>query len=129
MSNLTSTETLHRLQKQINPFILRRFKEDVQKSIPPKQETIIDIELTTLQKKYYRAIYEKNREFLKSPESNKANSVRLINIEIQLRKCCNHPFLIPSVEEQEVPVECTWEEYFNKCISVFRYIFSFIEAF
>jgi chromodomain-helicase-DNA-binding protein 7 len=36
----------------------------VEKSIPPKEETVIDIELTTLQKQYYRAIYEKNRKFL-----------------------------------------------------------------
>ena len=44
--------------------MLRRVKEDVEKSIPPKEETIIDVELTTLQKKYYRAIFERNRHFL-----------------------------------------------------------------
>ena len=29
-------------------------KEDVAKDIPPKEETIIDVELTTMQKQYYR---------------------------------------------------------------------------
>jgi SNF2 family DNA or RNA helicase len=35
-------------------------KENVEKSIIPKEETIIEVELTTIQKRYYRAIYEKN---------------------------------------------------------------------
>jgi SNF2 family DNA or RNA helicase len=39
-------------------------KENVEKSIAPKEETIIEVELTTLQKKYYRAIYERNVTFL-----------------------------------------------------------------
>lgn len=37
----------------------RRQKEEVEKSIPKKEETIVDVELTMLQKSYYRAIYEK----------------------------------------------------------------------
>ena len=53
-----------RLQAMMSPYILRRHKEDVEKSIPPKEETIIDVELTTLQKKYYRAIFEKNRAYV-----------------------------------------------------------------
>lgn len=62
--NLKTTDQLKKLKVELKPFVLRRLKETVEKSIPPKQETIIDIELTTLQKKYYRAIYEKNRKFL-----------------------------------------------------------------
>lgn len=52
------------LQDAIAPYILRRMKEDVAKSIPKKEETIIDIELTMVQKQYYRAIFERNRAFL-----------------------------------------------------------------
>lgn len=44
--------------------MLRRRKEDVTKDIPPKEETIIDVELTMVQKKYYRAIYERNHSVL-----------------------------------------------------------------
>jgi hypothetical protein len=36
-------------------------KEDVAKNIPPKEETIVEVELTLLQKKYYRAVLERNR--------------------------------------------------------------------
>lgn len=38
--------------------MLRRLKEDVEKSLAPKEETIIEVELTAIQKKYYR--YELN---------------------------------------------------------------------
>ncbi len=33
---------LQRLQAAIRPFLLRRMKEDVEKNLPPKEETIID---------------------------------------------------------------------------------------
>lgn len=44
--------------------MLRRMKEDVEQSIPPLQETIIDVEMTNIQKTIYRALYEKNKNML-----------------------------------------------------------------
>lgn len=85
----------------MRPHILRRMKEHVEKSIPKKEETIIDVELTTLQKKYYRALYERNRAFLTRGLENKNAGPVLLNLEMELRKCCNHPFLVKGVEIQE----------------------------
>nr|CCA16363.1 ChromodomainhelicaseDNAbinding protein 8 putative [Albugo laibachii Nc14] len=97
--DLATADQVARLHEQLRPYMLRRVKEDVEKSIPPKEETIIDVELTTLQKKYYRAIFERNRAFL---NQGAAGSVaNLVNVEMELRKCCNHPFLIRGVEEKE----------------------------
>ena len=70
-------------------------KEDVAKDIPPKEETIIDVELTTMQKQYYRAIFEHNHGFL-SQGFKGGNLPKLMNIQMELRKCCNHPFLVRS---------------------------------
>ena len=71
---------------------LRRMKEDVEKSLKAKEETIVEVELTNIQKKYYRAILERNFAFLsKGTQSNVPN---LMNTMMELRKCCNHPFLI-----------------------------------
>lgn len=39
-------------------------KEDVEQSIPPLMETIIDVEMTNIQKTIYRALYEKNKNML-----------------------------------------------------------------
>ncbi|POM78790.1 Chromodomain-helicase-DNA-binding protein, partial [Phytophthora palmivora] len=46
------------LHKMLKPYLLRRVKEDVEKSLPPKEETIVEVELTPVQKQWYRAIYE-----------------------------------------------------------------------
>ena len=91
------TSQLTALKKKLSSYILRREKEDVEKSIPPKVETIIDVELTTTQKKYYRAIYEKNRTFLCKGGSGPS----LRNVHMQLRKCCNHPYVVFEREARE----------------------------
>lgn len=97
---LISQEQVEKLQKLLGPYILRRVKEDVEKSIPPKEETIIAVELTTLQKQYYRAIYDKNKSFLFRGTKNALPTLN--NIQLQLRMCCNHPFLIKGVEDREL---------------------------
>lgn len=130
---MDSSNQVQELQRMLAPYVLRRLKETVEKSIPPKQETIIDVELTTLQKQYYRAIYEKNREFLLKGyvylyyfsaifilcfRCTKSNMPKLMNIEMQLRKCCNHPWLISGVEEKECPDGITWNQYFERTVAV-----------
>lgn len=91
--NLKRSEDVEKLQALLKPLMLRRLKEDVEKSIPVKEETIIEVELTSIQKRYYRAILEKNFGFLmKGAKSN--NMPNLINTMMELRKCCIHPYLI-----------------------------------
>lgn len=72
--------------------MLRRLKEDVEKSLAPKEETIVEVELTVIQKQYYRAILERNFTFLSKGGPSAVPS--LLNVMMELRKCCNHPFLI-----------------------------------
>ena len=43
VTNHTQVQQLHEL---LRPFLLRRVKEDVEKSLPPKVETIVEVELT-----------------------------------------------------------------------------------
>ena len=52
------------LHAVLKPYLLRRVKEDVEKSMPPKTETILEVSLTPSQKKFYKAIYERNTTFL-----------------------------------------------------------------
>ena len=44
--------------------MLRRMKEDVEDSLEAKTETIVEVELTTVQKRCYRAIFEKDAAML-----------------------------------------------------------------
>ena len=46
---LQSAEQVTSLQAAIKPHLLRRVKEEVEESIPKKEETIIDVELTVMQ--------------------------------------------------------------------------------
>jgi SNF2 family DNA or RNA helicase len=99
--DLKESSKVEKLQLQLRPYLLRRLKEDVETSIAPKEETIIEVELTQLQKKYYRAILERN--FTHLSKGGKSNNVpSLMNIMMQLRKCCNHPFLLKGVEDYEL---------------------------
>lgn len=89
---------VQKLQGILKPMMLRRLKEDVEKKLAPKEETIIEVELTNIQKKYYRAILEKNFSFL-AKGAGQANMPNLVNTMMELRKCCNHPYLIKGTAE------------------------------
>jgi chromodomain-helicase-DNA-binding protein 7 len=55
--------------------------------------------MTNVQKTIYKALYEKNKDMLiKGLATNNPCNTNLNNLEIQLRKCCNHPFLIKELE-------------------------------
>uniref|UniRef100_A0A8C8VN40 Chromodomain helicase DNA binding protein 6 n=1 Tax=Pelusios castaneus TaxID=367368 RepID=A0A8C8VN40_9SAUR len=97
--DLKTEEQVKKLQSILKPMMLRRLKDDVEKNLAPKQETIIEVELTNIQKKYYRAILEKNFSFL-SKGASQHNMPNLINTMMELRKCCNHPYLINGAEEK-----------------------------
>lgn len=73
----------------LRPFLLRRVKSDVERSLPPKKETILKIGMSEMQKKYYAALLQKDIEAV----NGGAERARLLNIVMQLRKCCNHPYL------------------------------------
>ena len=61
MRGVAQLEKLHTLLK---PLMLRRMKEDVEKSLKPKEETVINVEMTAMQKKFYRAVYDRNTSVL-----------------------------------------------------------------
>jgi superfamily II DNA or RNA helicase len=96
---MTDTDQVNALHNLLKPYLLRRVKEDVEKSLPPKEETILEVSLTPIQKKYYKAIYERNTAFL-FKGSKPSNSPSLMNVMMELRKCCNHPFLVRGAEER-----------------------------
>ncbi|KAI8914962.1 SNF2 family N-terminal domain-containing protein [Powellomyces hirtus] len=115
--SLSSAADVEKLQGLLKPLMLRRMKEDVEKSIPVKEETIVEVELTTVQKKWYRSILEKNFTWLKQGPK-KTNVPNLINTMIELRKCCIHPFLLKGAEDQimkEKPAD-TVEQHFQALI-------------
>ena len=97
--NMTDAKQVNDLHTLLKPYLLRRVKEDVEKSLPPKVETILEVSLTPIQKKYYKAIYERNTAFLYKG-AKPSNAPSLMNVMMELRKCCNHPYLVRGAEER-----------------------------
>ena len=90
-------DKLEALQKLIAPFLLRRKKADVEISIAPKEETIIEVELTQIQRTLYRSLLDDNREVLIANLTAKRQSFNVLMMEA--RKVCNHPYLIRGMED------------------------------
>ena len=53
-----------------------------------------------MQSMYYRALYEKNLSKLIPKGKRPADGPSLMNVAMELRKCCNHPFLLRGVREE-----------------------------
>ncbi|CAI9761615.1 unnamed protein product [Fraxinus pennsylvanica] len=87
---------LANLHMELRPHILRRVIKDVEKSLPPKIERILRVEMSPLQKQYYKWILERNFQDLN--KGVRGNQVSLLNIVVELKKCCNHPFLFESAD-------------------------------
>lgn len=85
-----------KLHKQLEPYILRRVKKDVEKSLPAKVEQILRVEMTSVQKQYYKWILTKNFNALR--KGVKGSMSTFLNIVIELKKCCNHAALIRPAE-------------------------------
>ncbi|KAL7747414.1 chromatin remodeling complex Adenosinetriphosphatase [Sorochytrium milnesiophthora] len=92
-------DKVEQLQKVLRPFLLRRVKADVEKALLPKKRINLYVGLTDLQKTWYKRILEKNLDAINvAPGKNKGQKTRLLNIVMQLRKCCNHPYLFDGAE-------------------------------
>ena len=96
---LSDTDQIIELQSILKPLMLRRLKSDVEKSILPLEEIIIECPMTSYQKAYYKSIFHKNMDYL-SRGAHSGNTSSLRNISMELRKVCNHPFLIKGAEKQ-----------------------------
>ncbi|KAL9644021.1 hypothetical protein ABK040_005489 [Willaertia magna] len=94
---LETDESIVALREAITPYVLRRTKKQTLiDEIPPKEEILVEVELTSIQKTLYRALIEKRASFLKSEMSSDQDLSYLV---LSLRKCCNHPYLISGIED------------------------------
>uniref|UniRef100_A0A8B9S488 Chromodomain helicase DNA binding protein 1 n=1 Tax=Apteryx owenii TaxID=8824 RepID=A0A8B9S488_APTOW len=87
------------LHKELEPFLLRRVKKDVEKSLPAKVEQILRMEMSALQKQYYKWILTRNYKALS--KGSKGSTSGFLNIMMELKKCCNHCYLIKPPDDSE----------------------------
>ncbi|KAI8393924.1 SNF2 family N-terminal domain-containing protein [Radiomyces spectabilis] len=93
-------KVVEQLHKVLRPFLLRRIKSDVEKSLLPKKEINVYVKMSTMQRKWYQKILEKDIDAINGAASlgKKEGKTRLLNVVMQLRKCCNHPYLFDGAE-------------------------------
>ncbi len=82
---------IHRL---LRPFMLRRLKAEVEHSLLPKKEMYLYFGMTKLQRKIYKNILKNHSHVV----NGNGDRVQLLNILMQLKKVCNHPYLFDGVE-------------------------------
>ncbi|OCA85688.1 helicase SNF [Bacillus sp. FJAT-27225] len=88
--------TRKQIARRIQPFMLRRLKEDVLSELPEKIETVESIELLPDQKKLYAAYLSKLRlKTLKhlDKETIRKNRIKILAGLTRLRQICCHPGL------------------------------------
>ncbi|KAK1750823.1 ISWI chromatin-remodeling complex ATPase ISW2 [Echria macrotheca] len=91
-------KVVQQLHRVLRPFLLRRVKADVEKSLLPKKEVNVYIGMSEMQVKWYQKILEKDIDAVNGAGGKKESKTRLLNIVMQLRKCCNHPYLFEGAE-------------------------------
>lgn len=87
---------IKKLHTVLRPFMLRRVKKDVTANLPPKKETKLYVGMTEMQHDWYVRCLQKDAHELNKlggPDRN-----RLLNVLMQLRKVCNHPYLFDGAE-------------------------------
>uniref|UniRef100_A0A7S1XF10 Uncharacterized protein n=1 Tax=Compsopogon caeruleus TaxID=31354 RepID=A0A7S1XF10_9RHOD len=92
-------ELIHQLHAVLRPFLIRRLKSEVARDLPPKKETVLYTRLSETQVELYRSLLKKDVDAINGQGGDR---VRLLNILMQLRKCCNHPYLFDGVEDRSL---------------------------
>lgn len=92
-------EVLTELKQLIDPFILRRTKEQVLKDLPELTEQIVYCTMSEEQEKAYEEEKSKARNELLGITKDNLSQLSVINTLMRLRQWCNHPQLInPALE-------------------------------
>jgi len=90
-------KSIEKLRNVLQLFFLRREKMDVEKSLMSKKHVNLYCPLVPMQRDWYKSILKKD---LKGLYIDKGVKTALLNIVMQLKKCCNHPYLFDGAEPE-----------------------------
>jgi superfamily II DNA or RNA helicase len=88
-----------RLKKLVQPFILRRTKNQVLEELPPRTDILLQVELSTEELSFYEALRRKALETLTGEEAPSKNMhLRILAEIMKLRRaCCNTRLVMPDI--------------------------------
>ena len=99
MTEEESLLVINRLHQVLRPFLLRRMKSEVETQLPGKAEYVVKCELSAMQKVLYRQVQEQG--LITTGADGQLKMSGLNNVEMHLRKVCNHPYLFLSEEQRD----------------------------
>lgn len=91
--------SLSELKNLIQPYILRRTKEQVLKDLPALSEQIYYCDMDPEQEKLYEEEKSKARNFLLKTDGSDPDKISIINTLMKLRQLSNHPKMIDKESE------------------------------
>ncbi len=92
-------DRIKELKELIEPFILRRTKEQVAKDLPELSEQIIYTEMLSAQETAYESEKSAARNSLLGIDAISNNKIHILNTLTKLRQLANHPMLLDSNTE------------------------------
>jgi SNF2 family DNA or RNA helicase len=110
--------SLSELKTLIQPYILRRTKEQVLKDLPELTEQIYYCDMDPEQEKLYEQEKSKARNFLLKTDGSSPDKISIINTLMKLRQLSNHPKMI----DQESEIDS------GKYIAVTNYLESLVKG-
>jgi len=96
IEDMKEESVVSKLHAILRPFLLRRLKKDVEHDLPDKREIKLYTGLTEMQHYWYKTTLSKDVAALN--QLGGPEKTRLLNILMQLRKVCNHPYLFQGAE-------------------------------
>ncbi|MEO8239827.1 MAG: DEAD/DEAH box helicase [Flavobacterium sp.] len=110
--------SLSELKNLIQPYILRRTKEQVLKDLPELTEQIYYCSMDPEQEKLYEKEKSKARNFLLKTDGTSPDKISIINTLMKLRQLSNHPKMV----DQESEIDS------GKYIAVTNYLESLVKG-
>jgi SNF2 family DNA or RNA helicase len=90
-----------RLKKLVQPFILRRTKNQVLKDLPPRTEVTLNVELSKEEADLYESLRREALEKINNSKNSKSDSKPMIVLAeiMRLRRlCCNPSLVMPNMQ-------------------------------
>ncbi|KAL6553158.1 hypothetical protein OROGR_007000 [Orobanche gracilis] len=97
-------KVVQQFHKVFRPFLLQRLESDIRNGV--LEETILKVGMSQMQKQYYRAFLQKDKELINMALEQEdcvgtkwsIQRKRFLRTARQLLKCCNHPYLFAGAE-------------------------------
>ena len=112
IEKLKDDETRQHLKKLIQPFILRRRKNDVLKELPSKTEITLTVELSEEERSFYEALRRQAVENIENKENESGAPMRILAEIMRLRQACCHPRMVMA----DSPIPSSKLKLFSKTV-------------